>query len=203
MDKLIILFCVIIVFVIFFSCAFYKRHENRRNYERAIEYIQNKEYDKAIFILESLADYKDAKEVIIETKKEKVYNDGIILFNQNNYKQSINKFEKIKDFKNSNGYLLLSKYNYGIELYKLHQYDNARYIFLELKDYLDSNLYEIRCNLYLIKHSKYLLYNAACKNFNNKNYKDALLDFILLDDYENSKKYIKKCNKNINKGIYN
>lgn len=185
----------IIAISIFFIFCFYQKQKTENNYNIAVNYIQNEEYDKAINIIYNIQNYKhyrDCETLLQQAENNQLYNNAIILFNNKQYKQAIELFNKIPDLKDSNNYLVKSKYNYALELFNDCKYDQAKHIFAELDNYKDSNVYNARCNLQLINYSKQIIYNYACNEFNNKNYKSALEDFILLGNYENSEAYISK-----------
>lgn len=180
---------------VFFIFSMYQKDTMAKRYDCATEYLRNKEYDNAISILALLTNYKDSDQLLQDAIQGKEYSEAVGLFNNNKFKEAMDKFEEIDGFEDSRDWQLKAKYYYALELFDSGDYNNAKRLFQELVDYKDSKQYSAKCDLHLIEDSRKIVYEEACLNFLNENYEDALIDFVSLEDYEDSERYAEECRK--------
>ena len=108
---------------------------NEANYQRANDFLSNKQYDEAITVFTSLVDYKNSKEMLNEARYEKAKD----LFADNLYVESIEIFNDIQEYKDSKDLLLEACYQEAIVSINSEQYSSAIYYLTKIKGYKDSN----------------------------------------------------------------
>jgi len=154
--KIIVKFILLITLltVIVVIAAFIKRDKNREEYSIAIEHLNNKEYENAIYSFNKLNGYKDSDYKILETK----YNLAIQYYNDEEYTKAKELFLELVDFFDSKIYLAkidakinepdISKesiYQNAISFYENENYQEAFDLFKTITDYKDSNEFISDC----------------------------------------------------------
>lgn len=138
--KLLGTFILLIIIAIMMGIC--TRKYLQKQYTNAIQAIENGRYSEAKELLEIIGDnyYQNTEDYRIIVEQGIIYEEAIENFNSSNYKEAINKFKSIENFKDSRQWLLDSKYNYSIQLYNNKQYQDALSILINL-DYRDSKDY--------------------------------------------------------------
>ena len=97
--------------------------------------------DSAITILKELGDYKDAVEIL----NILAYEQGLALYQKNQYKQAIPYFELAKGYKDTDTKLKFACYSYARELYATKEYQQALELYEALGNYNNSAAYAQKC----------------------------------------------------------
>lgn len=122
------------------------------------------------------------------------YNKALDLYNNEEYLQAAEIFEKLDDYKDAQEYSKKSKnkydYNKAISLFEIKDYEGALPIFELLGDYKDAKKYYDECQ-------KEVKYNQATLLMENENYSEALEIFTQIEDVHSSKENIQLCQKYI------
>lgn len=138
---LIILVIVLIPLLAIVSKYAFVYKENKLNYNLAVEFYENKEYDKAIEILEDLYNYKDSStliENIKKTKNEEIYQKACNLLDNGYGEEALKLFQDLDGYKDSN-----SKTIEAETLYYVYNFDYASsYEFAQL--YFDSQISQLQ-----------------------------------------------------------
>lgn len=148
-----------------------------RTYREAEKEYNEKQYDTAIMIFESLGDFKDSREKTTEVK----YDKAVDLFVRGEYKLSAELFETIPEYLDSEDMLLESRYYLAETFFNSGEYEAAAELFEELGDYRDSEDRILEAD-----------YEQAKELSKNKKYYEAVLAFSMLNDYKDSRDRIIK-----------
>lgn len=181
----IIFFLLTILFLIF---AFYQREAISNKYNEACKLIEEENYKEAIEILESLQDYKDGYELLIESKANE-------LLQAEKYEEAIEMFQKIEYYNDITNKINNTKYNLAIQYFKTEDYDNSKLLFEELGSYKESKKYLDKIEIKKLTQLKEDIYKKACDLLNKKKYKEALEKFNSILDYSDSQEQADKCKK--------
>ncbi|MBR5497757.1 MAG: hypothetical protein IKV76_07235 [Clostridia bacterium] len=121
------------------------------NYQKAINLMQNGDFDTAIVMFEELGDYKDSKKMITETENEKTYRYALTAFNNGYYSNAINSFKSIFYYKDSaekikeaEEKIKEAKYEQAMYYFNKENYTNAEELFTNL-NFRDSHAMELYC----------------------------------------------------------
>lgn len=188
-KKFILLFLlsILIIFISVITAAFFKRAYNIEQYNKAKEYINSEDYNKAIDILIDIK-YEDS-EIL------KIYSEAKMLIDDEEYESAIDKLTEIQDFEDSKEQIKYAEYNLAIQYFKERKYDDAKKLFNSLNDYEDSKRYlEEIDNEQLIQLTE-TTYNVACELLENKKYSKALEKFNLILGYKDSKENAEICKR--------
>ncbi|MBQ2659139.1 MAG: PASTA domain-containing protein [Erysipelotrichaceae bacterium] len=142
-----------------------------RKYEQAEEFLENRKYDEAIKIFNSLNGYKDSKERVIETK----YNKASTLLDEKKYEEAISIFKETEGYEDSVEKKTEAIYEWGKELLENKEYDKAALEFGLIKEYQDSSelIYESR-------------YQKAANLLENEEYDESIRLYNELGEYKDS-----------------
>ena len=176
-----LLFLAVIVF------AFFVRNNNIAQYDKAKEYMNREDYDKAIDVLRNLK-YEDSEILII-------YLEAKILFDNKDYEGAISKLMDIEDFQDSKEQIQLAKYKLAIQYFENKDYDAAKQLFKDLNNYEDSKIYLERIDREQLVQLTENTYDLACNLLENKEYKMALENFSLILGYEDSEEKVEICKR--------
>ena len=170
--------------------------------------MENKLYDEAISIFESIIDYQDSQYQLYLCKNainDNVYNNAIELLNKQYYAAAIEQFKLIKEYKDSSNLIDECIFNINEITYQTAKnlINAKRYLdaieelnkILEHKDAND--LIEI-CETMLLK-DKTQKYQLAVDNVSKRNYDEAIKIFQSLGDFEDSKQQLEITKGYINK----
>lgn len=164
-------------------------------YNNALDLINKEEYTTAISILETLGDYKNSKELILETK----FSYANKLCEEKNYLAAIRIFEELKGYKNSDEFILEVHYLYAFNLYEGKMYTEAKEEFKKVINYKDSEKYITLCTeqlneekyqkaLSLIKENNIIDAYLLFGELSSINYKDStMLKGKYLESYNQAK----------------
>lgn len=188
-KKVIIIFIIIVIFVVATIILSKILFMPLFNYNKANEYLDDKNYIRAIELFKNNIDYKDSKDKI----KKAYYEYGIALIDENKYEDAITTFKKAKGEE-------LEKYiSYANAMldFNAKKFNTALTKFKELNDFKNSSDYINYCKLFLAeeKYKDGDLVNAK-KLFNDL---DKELEFEgikvsnRLDTLEKYKDYISLC----------
>ncbi len=136
-SKLIVilLLCVLIFAAVFLSAYFYIIPNS--NYNKAISYIDDGEYEKAIVLLEELGGFKDAQSLIEQTKNKA---------KEDKETGELKSFSDGEDEANSaEDCNFILAYSRGLSAFERKEYSRAREIFSSLGTYKESESYAILC----------------------------------------------------------
>lgn len=194
--HVLILIVLIAFFTIFFVYVFHIRKTVQNNYNYAISLKDEGNYEEAIEIFSSLGNYQDSYMYIEEANQIIKYKDAKLLFDKEQYIEAEETFIILDDYQDSKNWVLKSRYAYAIQLYEEERYEESVRIFLELGDYEESRIYYAKALLPLIKGVQETVYNEALKDFEAGNYKNALANFEILEDYKDSQRLVKECKTN-------
>lgn len=151
-KKLIIIVTIIIIIVtialILFKILFIPLY----NYNKANDYLAEKNYEKAIELYKKNKNYKDSKEKL----EEAYYAYGIALIDGDKYEEAINVFKKSKG-DDLNKYI---SYANAMIDFKDKKYNTALATFKDLIDFKKANEYANYCNL-MLAEEKYKNGNLA------------------------------------------
>ncbi|HPR34184.1 MAG TPA: hypothetical protein PKY64_00800 [Anaerolineaceae bacterium] len=146
-------------------------------YNYAINLIDNKKYDQAMVIFESLDGYKQSNDMILEAEYQKANN---LLENQQ-FSEAKEIFRSLGDYKSSSELILEADYLDATRLFSEANYTDAISLFSIIPDYKDAGD--------MIKESKYLL---ASDFVSNREYEQAILLFSTIPDYKDAEDMIKE-----------
>lgn len=185
---LVTLFCVIFV-----GTGLFKRQINKINYNQALNFLSEDNYDLALDSLKNLDNYKDANSLIKEANQGKQYQLALKCLDEKKYEEAINILNSIKDFKNSESTLKETKYQLAIQYFNYEEYDKAKLIFEDLKDYKNSEKYLDEIDIKNIEQLRKNIYEKAYNLFQEEQYSEALEKFNSILEYNNSEEYAKEC----------
>ena len=127
------------------------------------------DYDEKIEILESLGDYRDSKELLLDVKYEKASE----LAADKNYIEAINLLDSLGDYGDPDN-IKQNIYNTAVGYFDDRKFSEAADIFLILGKYEDSEEYLEK------------IYEQAGTYFKDKKFKYATAVYMSLGDYKNS-----------------
>ena len=184
---------IVFIFAVVIVAGIRQGSQNNNNYEQAKQYIQSKNYEAALNILNEL-NYKDSDVLKKEAERGIVYLEACDLLNSGQYKEAIDKFTDIIDFEDSKEQIQIAKYKLAIQYFNNKEYDIARQLFVELNDYEESKQYleEIDRNRTQLAENTY---SIACSLLQNKEYEKALENFNLILGYSDSEEKAELCKR--------
>lgn len=208
-KKLIV--CLLFLFLILSFCIALKiQNINEKKYNNANTYFKNGEYSKAKNIYLSLGKYSNSKHLVKKMdkfiKQKNIYDNALKEYNNGNFEKSIEKFEKILKFEDSEEMIKKSKFGLAKQYFKNEEYDNAKTIFEEIVnfdnffseedyEYIQNCLQEI--DIKSIEKKKKDNYEKAKKYYKNKQYSEALEYFNSILGYSDSNKMAEKCKRKL------
>lgn len=139
-KKIIIIVSTILVVVIVGLSLvklseFKKKEEIKNTYNEATKDIENKDFEKALDLLNEIIEYKDSKDLIIEAK----YLYAINLYENKNFDKSEQLFVELGNYKNSSDLITEVKYLKAMDLSSNNQtHLEAIQIFNGIISYKDS-----------------------------------------------------------------
>lgn len=136
--------------------------------------MNEEDYDEAISVFESLGDFKDSKEQVVEA----TYQQACARLEKGYFDLAISDFEALGDYKDSKSQIPEAKYRKANSLLKKEEYDLAISAFEELGDYKDSKDQPgwVRAQQYV----------NALNSFESGKFSDAVSKFKALDGYKDS-----------------
>ena len=144
-------------------------------YKKALDLLDNKEYEKAYTILNEIPKFRDSKNQLLNGK----YSQAIDLKNSGSYIEAISIFEELGDYNDSKTQVIDTKYMDGIYQLNSKEYEKAIENFEDVKDYKDAKEY--------LKTAKY---NKGIIFLEQKNYQEAINIFQTIMDYKDSNLYL-------------
>ena len=163
-------------------CLFLLTGCKSSDYKKAYELCNTGNYDEAKNIYESLADYKDSKELAVECsylKAQKLLADG-------DYNSAEDLFISLADYKDSKEYVKECDYQKVLQKINDNDFKSAKEDLINLGDYKDSKELIMKCD-----------YVEAKELFDKQNWLDSLEIFKSLGNYEDSESYAQKCDSKI------
>ena len=143
-------------------------------YKNANELLENRNYKEAIQIFKELDDYKDSKELLLDS----YYKQGISYLDNKNYGDALRSFENIAGYKDTDNLIKEVKYQNAIEMLDKELVNDSYKLLSEIPEYKDAQGYIDRIN------NEYLL----LENFENKD----LSDVVKFLNEEKANYYIEK-----------
>lgn len=160
--------------------------DREHNYETALSYMNEGEYEKAIELFEKLKGYEDSEVYLMDCQNELNYRQAIAYMDAEEYEKAIELFKDLNDYEDSEVYLTncQNEANYRLaETYmEGEEYEKAIELFTELQDYQNS-----KNNLEICR------YNQALAYIESENYEQALELLRNVSDYKNSAELLSKC----------
>ena len=157
------------------------------NYLYADSLLNSGKYEEAYSAFCALGAFKKGVNVVYKDSTTKAqeakYRYGLACFESGDYKNAVEAFELVGDYKEAPAKLLEAKYLYADNLVGNSDLIKASDLYRELGDYKDS------AELYKKTYYQYGL-NLLTKE---KNYKDAVIVFSSLGNYEESKSKLKEA----------
>ena len=154
-------------------------------YHQGNKLLSEGQYDEAKTVFESISEYKDSEQMILETQykhaealaAEGTYDDAIKIWkNLGEYKDSKDQIEKAKEKEQE------SKYQEAVSLMNQGDYQEAKQMFSALTNYKDSNEKAKECSE--LKKAKD--YQTAIELYNAEDYGEAVKLFQDLKGYNKS-----------------
>lgn len=161
-------------------CSILVHNSNERTYNKALEFKEYGEYDKAISAFSELKNYHDCKEQINESN----YLKAISLKESNNFDDAISTFEKLGNYKDCTEQIIESNYLKAILLKENNNFDDAISVFEELGEYKDCSEQ--------IMDSRYL---KAIFYMEKEEYDKAISLFRKTSEYKRTNELFVKCIK--------
>ena len=119
------------------------------NYSSAVAKMNNGDYDAAITAFETVGDYKDSSDLLVECS----YRKACSQMDSGDYKKAINAFAELADYRDSSDLMVACKYGWAQYLQENGNYEDAIDYFTEVSGYEDADD--------MITECKYLL-AVAC-----------------------------------------
>jgi tetratricopeptide (TPR) repeat protein len=144
-NKCIIITMIIIILCV--ACGFFIHYYIKPyyGYNKAVHLMDNGKYQEACSILENLGDYKDSKDLIIESK----YSHALSLIDSGKHEEAYSILIKLGNYKDSitlvHEYITLVheyKYNKAIALYNAKEFTQAYKMFSDLVGYKEANSFK-------------------------------------------------------------
>ena len=158
-----------------------------KNYNHAIELLDNNEYEDAEKAFAKLGDYKDSKEQYLKC----FYNEGIDKNEESKYESAIECFEKAKGYKDSEEKIKESNYLLANEEYENEDYSMAAIYYEKADDYEDAKDKYDEC-----------IYKYGIDLADNYHYTDAAKQLSTID-YKDSQKLAKQYKKLVTERFFN
>lgn len=191
------LVAIIILVVIFMSLHIIEERKMEQ-YDSAIEYYNNGQYEEAREVLLKLENYEDSKNYLVDinailAEYQSLYDNAINEFNIGNYKEAILTFEEIKDYSDSLTYIEMCA-NKIVEqaesLIDVEDYEGAKLLISYIPVY--SEQYDKTSDLLLeietiILENKFI---SAINLYNNNQLVDAQKIFIEIREYKDTETYL-------------
>lgn len=168
-------------------------------YDVAIAEMNKGEYAEAIKSFEELGNYRDSLAQIETAQKWIEYQDAQKLLAESQFEEAAEAFQKLDGFEDSEKLYQKAIYQHAIELYETGEYKGATLIFQTLDNYEDSELYVAQIALALHESRQHIVYEEACRLYNEKSYALALPEFKKLGDYLDSIDLAQDCEDRLNR----
>lgn len=161
-KKIICITLIIVVFVIpcviFGGIKIYEYIQNEKQYNYALEFFENKDYDKAIEEFEKLGNYRDSDTKILDCKYEKAE----IFLNNKDYVSAYKIYMTLGEYRDSSIKKNECNYRQAEKFFNEKNYTDSFNIYTALGDYEDSKDKAINCR-----------YTEANQKFADKDYNKA------------------------------
>lgn len=222
-NKKIGIVVAVIAFIVFIGIIIKNVIIPANEYSQAVERLEKGEYDIAKKMFETLGDYKDSEDLVLET----CYQKAQYLVEEKDYQGAIDILVKNSDYKKSLEVINECKYQIALLHYEKEEYDDALNILNTLGNYNNSTqlvneISYIQANQ-MIEAGEYLaayyllvqisgyndsdtkaqsilnehvndIYLVAVEEFNLQKYEHALKIFKLIEQYSDVNDYIEKIN---------
>lgn len=145
-------------------------------YSQASTYLANKNYNYAIYVFDSLGNYKNSKEMVSEAN----YQKAIDFLTNKNFDDAIKTFSYIEVYRDSSTKEMEAIYQAAEAYFQEKKFPEAISLFSQLGDFNDS--------IDRLQHSQWLLANQYLID---ENFAQAIEILETLDDYEDSTKLLR------------
>lgn len=181
-------------------------YSKEKRYGEAIQMIGREEYEEAMGEFRALGYYKDSISYFLEAKVnfEKLNTDyeyALGLFEDEQYQDAIEVFEKLENFKDSKEKIAVIRelqYSDASTFFNNGYYEQAYKSFSSLGDYKDcQQMAELSRERMSEEETQEMVYQVACREYAARNYHLALVHFNQLRDYKDSINMAEKCQKAI------
>ena len=135
-------------------------------------------YEEAISSFESLGNYKDSADKIMESR----YLIALGLLNNKQYDEAINKFTELGSYSDSEQMILQCKYDMARSIYDEGNYDEAIESFTQLGSFSDSEQMILQCR-----------YDIAKSLLEAGDYEEAINNFTELGTFSDAEQMILQC----------
>lgn len=175
---------------VYFAIVGFVRKDVRERYDQADDMYRHGYYTQSAELFESLGNYKDSKDRLLDSEKGLAYQSADELFKKGELEAAANKFLEIIDYSNSKDRVI----EVAESLSESGKYEGAIRILKRLEGSPEAEL--------LISEVEALQedsYNLAYQLYEDGKYKEALTIFRTLEDYKDSKSYVEMCKEIINR----
>lgn len=147
-------------------------------YNSAVKLMNEGNYEEAISSFESLGNYKDSADKIMESR----YLIALGLLNNKQYDEAINKFTELGSYSDSEQMILQCKYDMARSIYDEGNYDEAIESFTQLGSFSDSEQMILQCR-----------YDIAKSLLEAGDYEEAINNFTELGTFSDAEQMILQC----------
>lgn len=169
----------------------------KSKYNYALQLFDEEKYIEAISLFTELENFESAQEWLNKTK----YVYGQQLFDSCEYIKAIDLFSDLDGFEDSQAWLKRTKYAYACQCFDDNNYIEAIRYFLELDDYEMSSQFVERILKLSNDIPSELLYLAAIRHYEQGLYRNSLLEFKNLKDYEDSEEYVVRAEQMLRRSL--
>ena len=176
--------------------------QNNEKYQKAVDYMEQGEYEEAAELFEKLGDYKDSAnnlrtaQEVIETQ-ENTYNKGVAYYNEGLYLEAIATLSEIPDYLDSPNYVensVKALFEEAQSLFDAGDYEKCKTILSEIP--ADSS-YSAKATALLKDADDQMAeiqiiqaYENAVEAYENEDYEKAQKLFMELGDYQEACGYL-------------
>ena len=183
--------------------------EKTISYNEGVSFLAENKYDSAQAIFNSLGDFKDSKNKIIECENARMqltYDAAVVLMDNKAYDQAILIFNGIVDFKDSKKQIARCEiaktqivYDEAVSLMNSKHFDEAISVFNVIVDFKDSKSKINECE----NGKKQVVYDKAVSLMNNNQFDSAVATFNRIIDFKDAKDKINECENSKKQIVYN
>ncbi|SEM23014.1 Tetratricopeptide repeat-containing protein [Butyrivibrio sp. ob235] len=192
---------VVAIIIVAVSVTYSKKNDN---YQKAVSYFNNGEYENAIEIFEKLGGYKDSVDYLSSahesiTTREDAYNKGVAYFNEGLYLETIDVLAGMSGYLDSNEYIENAcgkLYEQGEQFFSMEEYEKARDILGNIPETSGSYTKTVallkKVDEKLVEIQNMQEYENAVNAYESGEYEKAQRLFIEIRDYLDSMDYLNK-----------
>ena len=157
------------------------------DYQKAVTLFEEKKYEEAKSVFNSIPDYKDSASYLNEIS----YHEAVSLYEAKKYSEAKEKFTELGGLHDSQTMLKACDYGIANELYEAGEYKAAKEGFDALADYEDSKEKIKACD-----------YKIADQLFENGDFDAAREAFTALSEYKDAPERVRACDYAVAEKLY-